>query len=258
MEKGRTEKGTPGGAKGRGRGKDSRVRSARGAGTPKKDSGQNQGSGGRGDTGDAKMDGSSLVGHRDEHDEGGPHGARMGERHTSGESRREAPQDGEDGGLPAAGELTEEAQDLLQQDIRKSTKKVYGSKLNKFSEYCKDRGVETHDCPVETVVNFLTHLRRDLGLEYQTICGYRSAIAKQHIGVGEMTLGQTKMVKRITKACFIEKPPIPRYGDIWDVDMVLEHLEKLHPPESLSDTEFGRKTATLTFILSLSRWNLST
>ena len=126
--------------------------------------------------------------------------------------------------------------------------------MNKFGKFCKDRGVETHNCPVETVVNFLTHLRRDLGLEYQTICGYRSAIAKQHDGVGEIPLGQIKLVKRITKACFIERPPIPRYGDIWDVDRVLEHLEKSHPPESLSDMELARKTATLTFILSLSRW----
>ena len=117
--------------------------------------------------------------------------------------------------------------------------------------------MNAHNCPVETVVNFLTHLRRDLGFEYQTICGYRSASAKQHCGVGEVPLGQVQMVKRITKACFIEKPPIPRYGDIWDVDKVLGHIERMHPPESLSNIELAAKTATLTFILSLSRWTKS-
>ena len=171
--------------------------------TPEKDPGQNQGAEGGGDPGDAKVDGNSVVGHGNEHDEGKHHGTRMGGGHTSDEKRRETPQDGEDGGLPVARKLTEEAQELLQQDIRKSTKKVYDSKLNKFGKYCKDRGVETHNCPVETVVNFLTHLRRDLGLEYQTICGYRSAIAKQHDGVGEIPLGQIKLIKRITKSALV-------------------------------------------------------
>ena len=71
--------------------------------------------------------------------------------------------------------LSSEAQDLLDNDVRKSTKKVYKSRMDTFSAHCRDLGVDPTSCPVSVVVNLLSILRRVCGYECQTICIYRSS-----------------------------------------------------------------------------------
>ena len=66
----------------------------------------------------------------------------------------------------------------MDNDVRKSTKKVYESRWEHFKKYCTDVGVNPVDCPIKVVINFLTILRRVSGYQYQTICGYRSATAR--------------------------------------------------------------------------------
>ena len=70
---------------------------------------------------------------------------------------------------------------------------------------------------------------KDKGRKYQTICGYRSAISRYHCGQGSLPLGETKLVKRITKACFKLAPPIPKYADMWNADVLMDYLATLHP-----------------------------
>ena len=60
-------------------------------------------------------------------------------------------------------------------------------------------------------------------------------------------------VRRVVKGTFNINPPMPRYTDIWDVDVVLRSLAKSHPPNSLTDYELSVKCCTLLSILSLSR-----
>ena len=66
-------------------------------------------------------------------------------------------------------------------------------------------------------------------LSYTTVCSYRSAIAKQHVGLGDVPLGKLAEMRRLTRTCFIERPPLPCYGDIWDVDRLLSYLETIRP-----------------------------
>ena len=123
-----------------------------------------------------------------------------------------------------------------------------------FEAYCAKVGVGTTDCSVNVVLNFLTELVQERGLSYQTICGYRSAIARQHEGVGGVPLGQLPAVRRLARAVFIERPPLPRYADIWDVDTVLGYLEGMPPASELSLMDLSIKTASLAFIMTLSRF----
>ena len=106
-------------------------------------------------------------------------------------------------------------------------------------------------CEAEVVANFLTDCVRVHNMSYQTVCGYRSAIARQHRG--ELPIGQLPIIKRLTRACFLAKPPMPRYAETWDVDVLLRHLRTSHPADSLTDMDLTVKTAALTFIMSLSR-----
>ena len=98
-------------------------------------------------------------------------------------------------------------------------------------------------------------LALDRGLSYQTVCGHRSAIAKQHIGVGGPPLGMLPEIKRLVQAIFIDRPPLSRYTKCWDVNQVLQHIKTGPILADLSDMELSIKTGTLTFIFTLSRFN---
>ena len=159
-------------------------------------------------------------------------------------------------GLPGVRSVTtvsKEARELLDADVRKSTKKIYNSRFMHFSRYCSDIGVDPTTCSEEIIVNFLAILRREYGYLYQTVSGYRSAISKFHVGFGGAPAGISRNVKRITKAVFLEVPPIPRYADIWPASQLIQYLETLHPPDALSDYQLSAKTLALLSLHSLSR-----
>ena len=148
--------------------------------------------------------------------------------------------------------MTDQARVLLDQDVRPGTKKIYVTRFRIFSDYCAKTGYDPSTCPVEIVTNFLSMLR-EKGLKYQTICGYRSAISRFHAAVGDIPLGSATLIKRVTKACFNQAPPLPKYSDMWDVDKLMGFLETLYPNTSLSTYDLGMKAVALISSLSISR-----
>ena len=78
----------------------------------------------------------------------------------------------------------------------------------------------------------------------------------QHVAVSGISIGLHPMIKRLAKACFIKRPPMPQYGDIWDLDTLILHLEVSLPPFKLSDMDLSVRKAKLTFILTLSRFSI--
>ena len=142
---------------------------------------------------------------------------------------------------------------MLQNDIRYGTHKIYRSRFKIFSDFCVKGGYDPTSCPDEIVANFLASLKKKIGRKYGTICGYRSAIWRYYSGFGAATLGEASLVKRITKACFNIAPPIPKYADMWNLDVLMNYLAKLHPNKDLSLRYLGIKTASLISILSISR-----
>ena len=106
--------------------------------------------------------------------------------------------------------LSDQAALLVDQDVRPATHKLYKSRFRIFSTYCEQYGYNPTDCPVEIVTNFLAMLQDAKRMQYRTICGYRSAIARYHVGIAGAPLGSTKLIKRLTKACFNQNPPIPK------------------------------------------------
>ena len=141
----------------------------------------------------------------------------------------------------------------MDQDVRPATHKLYKSRFKIFSAYCVQYGYNPTDCPVEIVTNFLAMLQDTKRMQYRTICGYRSAIARYHDGIAGSPLGSAKLIKRLTKACFNQNPPIPKYSDMWDADVLLGHLETMYPNSDLSIYDLGLKSVALLTVLSLSR-----
>ena len=125
--------------------------------------------------------------------------------------------------------------------------------MKNFTKYCTKVGDEPSSCHQNIVVNFLTMLVREKGMLYQMVCGYGSAISKQHKGFNGIPLGHLLEIKKLVRAIFIKKPPLPRYSEIWDVDKVLSYLANGPSLARLSNMEVAQRTVTLTFILTLSR-----
>ena len=160
-------------------------------------------------------------------------------------------------GLLGGGEenslLSNQAALLVDQDVRPATHKLYKSRFKIFSTYCEQYGYNPTSCPVEIVTNFLAMLQDTKRMQYRTICGYRSAIARYHRGIAGTPLGSAKLIKRLTKACFNQNPPLPKYSDIWDADALLGYLETMYPNSELSTYDLGLKSVPLLTVLSLSR-----
>jgi hypothetical protein len=60
------------------------------------------------------------------------------------------------------------------------------------------------------------------------------------------SLGEHPLIKRFMKGVFNQRPALPRYQHIWDVNIVLEYLASLSPVNVLSFY-----TLTLKFVMLL-------
>ena len=112
--------------------------------------------------------------------------------------------------------------------------------------------MEPRNASPEIVANFLAILSSTLGLSFSSVNGYKTAIAK-FLNDSDSSAAASRPVKRLMRGVFNANPPLPCYADIWDVNILLKHLESLHPPDTLSDYMLGVKTCALVTVFSLSR-----
>ena len=100
-----------------------------------------------------------------------------------------------------------------------------------------------------SVLDFVTLLYQQ-GLTYSAINTARSALSS-HITLENGTcVGQHPLVSRLMKGIFQEKPPRPKYTEIWDVSIVLSHLRSLSPVDKLSLKELTLKLIVLILLVS--------
>jgi hypothetical protein len=67
---------------------------------------------------------------------------------------------------------------------------------------------------------------------------------------GGTTFGNHPLVTRFVKGVFVLWPALPRYTEIWDISLVFNYLQTLHPIEELNLKELTLKTVMLLAILS--------
>ena len=210
------------------------------------------------DCGSSRVEDCSLVGHTGSNDSFGAHKSGILQENSEVSNKPDASIPASTSGLSGEGKqasplLTNQAKSLLNQDIRLATTKIYASRFRIFSKYCHEVGSSPTDCPVEVITNFLAKLSVSDKLSYRTICGYRAAISRYHRGFGRVSLGQEQLIKRVTKACFNSAPPLPKYSDMWDADVLMQYLESMHPNSELSTYDLGVKAVSLLTVLSISR-----
>ncbi len=98
-------------------------------------------------------------------------------------------------------------------------------------------------------INFLAELYDD-GLSYSSINTARSALSTlMQLQDGE-NFGSNTLVSRFMRGVFVKRPALPRYKEIWDVSIVLRHIEKWHPLKDLDLKCLTLKTVMLMALTS--------
>ena len=69
------------------------------------------------------------------------------------------------------------------------------------------------------------------GSSYSTLNTARSALSITFVVSDSDTFGRHPLVSRFMKGVFETRPSLPRYGETWDVNLMLNYLSSLGPPE---------------------------
>lgn len=148
--------------------------------------------------------------------------------------------------------ISDAAARLIMASWRDGTKKQYSIYISKWQVFCNRRQVNHIQPSVALVLDFLTVLYQQ-GLTYNAINTARSALSSYVTLEDGTCVGKHPVVSRLTKGIFQEKPPRPKHTEIWDVSMVLSHLQSLSPVDSLSLKDLTLKLVVLILLVSSQR-----
>ena len=148
--------------------------------------------------------------------------------------------------------LSADAAELWVSAWRSGTQSAYDSCWRKWASWCREGQINPFQASVENVANFLSDLYTE-GYEYSTINNYRSAISAIHPEIGGEKVGQKHTVKQVMTGIFNKRPPLPRYTNTWDVDVVLNHIQNMPSNKDLCLKNLSIKTATLIALTSAAR-----
>ncbi|KAK2548898.1 Polyprotein P3 [Acropora cervicornis] len=140
--------------------------------------------------------------------------------------------------------------DVILSSWRQGTIKQYNVFLKKWTEFCLSRQTNSLSSSVPLVLEFLHHLYTQ-GYSYSSLNTARSALPALCLSSQAHSesdaIGKHPLVCRYIKGVFQEKPPTPKFSEIWPVDQVLQALEQANPLH-LRDLTFK-----LTMLVALNR-----
>ena len=139
--------------------------------------------------------------------------------------------------------LSDGAISLFQDSWRKETHKAYNTYIQQYLEFLEnlDSSSKKHPNHIK-LANFLHHLYSK-GSSYSTINLARSAVSAYLSSSDCDSIGKHPVVCRIVKGVFENRPALPKYTEIWDVNLLLNHLAKIDFGVSL--LKLAMKTACL-------------
>lgn len=132
-----------------------------------------------------------------------------------------------------------EALEYMTASLAKSTLKQYESALNQWISFCTISQVDVY--PEKTsVMKYLVH-KYDGGASYNSLNAIRAALSL----ISMEKIGDDREISRLLRGFYKNRPPIPKYTETWDVDVVLEYLAKIYPLEDLDIDRLTKKVVTL-------------
>ena len=144
------------------------------------------------------------------------------------------------------GHLSSVLRDFVAKARSLGTSNAYKFAWGKFSRWCAAQQANAFSCPVEVIVNFLAE--QQCLVQFNMLTGYRSAISFYHDLVDGVPIGRHPLVFKLLKCSFRYNLPVPRYTQIWDVQILLSNLQELDPNAGLTQKEL---TLKLTMLLAL-------
>ena len=120
--------------------------------------------------------------------------------------------------------------------------------------WCSGRGVDPITCPIDLVLDYLTHLFH-LGTPARTIGGHRSAISAYHhpiaVGTALVATGRHPLVSAVMSGINHLRPPQPKYSFTWDIEVVLGLFRSW--PLDLTPKQLTIKVITLLALIGIPR-----
>lgn len=135
--------------------------------------------------------------------------------------------------------LSEAAKNLVNLNIRKSSRSQYSCKFTVFAQYCQDKAVDPYTCEPKHVANFLAFVATERSFRgksansYSNVAGFRTAISHYHMGWGGISVGDHPLISSLVKGVFNSNPPLKKYPMVWSKDQLLEAWkEDIRPLEN--------------------------
>ena len=111
-----------------------------------------------------------------------------------------------------------------------------------------ERDLDPTSPNLKAVTDFLSRLF-DKGLSYSTINTAKSAISNVAM-IDNMPIGEHRTVRRYMKGIFNLKPSLPKNNVTWDPQILLNHIKKFSPVNTLSLKDLTFKFVALLWLLS--------
>ena len=122
--------------------------------------------------------------------------------------------------------------------------KSYSSAWGKWLLWCSRTNTNPFPSSIGPVLDFLTEQFQE-GKQYTTLNSYQSALSATLHHIDGRPVGQHPIVCHLLQGIFNERPPAPRYQQVWDVSLVVRYFQAGQPTSELTLKELSKKLVTV-------------
>jgi len=146
--------------------------------------------------------------------------------------------------------FSKKSADLAARGRRKSTLRIYASRVRPFLSWCRTRKVNPYRASVARVADFLRS-RFELGLVVSTVRGYLSAILAIHLGCEDgSSIRNDRSLHFLLEGMANSRPIIRKIWPAWDLPTVLEKLNE-SPYEPMQAASLKNVTLKTIFLIAV-------
>ena len=146
--------------------------------------------------------------------------------------------------------LSQRVADIMIHAKRPSTHKQYDCYLKAWHQYTATLNINPFQASYTVAIEFLETLRTTRQLGYNALNTARSALSSILAPIDSVPFGKHHLVKTYMRGVFNIRPPVPRYSQTWDPNLVLELLRQWHPTKTLDLKKLTLKVLMLILLVS--------
>ena len=148
--------------------------------------------------------------------------------------------------------ISREAFQIICSSWRRGTEKAYSSTWGKWNRWCSQRQTDPFPRSIRPIIEFLTMKFKE-GMQYSTMNSYRLALSATLPPIEGHPVGQHPLVCRLLQGMFNQRPPAPRYQSVWNVGVVIGHIQSQSQLMDLPLKELSKRLVVLLALSNASR-----